>query len=44
MKKPQSKDLDKQAIDREALQEKEKEGTDDNDSFHRLYNKEIKVN
>ena len=41
-KKPASSDRDKSEP---GTSEKDKpEGTDDNDSFHRLYNKEIKVN
>ena len=48
-KKSAGKDLDKLAIDKaeqaHAAEAKEaKEGGDENDSFHRLYNKEIKVN
>lgn len=48
-KKSGGKDLDRVAIDKaeqaHASEAKEaKEGGDENDSFHRLYNKEIKVN
>jgi hypothetical protein len=48
-KKTGSKDLDRLAMDKadqaHAGEGKEpKEGGDENDSFHRLYNKEIKVN